>query len=238
MYFRILKSIQIIFYHRSQKKLDKIISGRHKKGSTNQSVFILTQESELTLKETIIIESLRLFSLKGYQNTSIDDILKKAHTSKGGFYNHFKTKDELFLAVLTEAQKIWREKVLDGIDQIEKPSEKLIGFLQNYRDRYLKNSDEIPGGCIFIGLAVEFDDQRPDFADHIRKGFLGVKDIIKRLLDQSLIAKELRNGVNTEAVTSLLFSAIVGASVIYGLDKSEANLNYSIDKLIDYLGNL
>jgi hypothetical protein len=31
---------------------------------------------------------------------------------------------------------------------------------------------------------------------------------------------------------------MVGASVIYGLDKSEANLNYSIDKLIEYLGNL
>ena len=192
----------------------------------------------MTLKERIIIESLKLFSLKGYLSTSIDDILKKAHTSKGGFYNHFKAKDELFHAVLSEAQKIWREKVLYGIDQIEKPSEKLTRVLQNYRDRYLKDSDEIPGGCIFIGLAVEFDDQRPDFASQIEQGFLGVKNIIKRLLDQAVIANELRAGVNTEAVASMLFSAIVGASVIYGLDKSEANLNYSVDKLIEYLGKL
>ena len=215
-----------------------MIRSQDKRKDTNQSVFILHGGAELTLKERIIVESLRLFSLKGYQNTSIDDILKKANASKGGFYNHFKTKDELFHAVLSEARKIWLEKVLDGIDQIEKPSEKLSGVLQNYRDRYLKDSDNIPGGCIFIGLAVEFDDQRPDFADQIRQGFIGAKDVIKRLLDQALIAKELRNGVNTEAVTSMLFSAMVGASVIYGLDKSEANLNYSIDKLIEYLGNL
>ena len=63
----------------------------------------------MTLRETIIHESLKLFSLKGYVGTSIHDILTAANTSKGGFYNHFTSKEDLFHAVLDMARKIWRE---------------------------------------------------------------------------------------------------------------------------------
>ena len=71
----------------------------------------------MNLKERIIHESLRLFSLKGFLSTSIQDILSAAQTSKGGFYNHFKSKEDLFYQVLEEARKIWRERCLYRLDQ-------------------------------------------------------------------------------------------------------------------------
>ena len=80
----------------------------------------------MNLKETIIHESLKLFSLKGFLSTSIHDILLAANTSKGGFYNHFTSKEDLFFQVLDEARGIWREKNLSNLDQIENPLEKEI----------------------------------------------------------------------------------------------------------------
>ena len=71
----------------------------------------------MNLKESIIHESLRLFSLKGFLSTSIQDILSAADTSKGGFYNHFKSKEDLFYQVLEEARNIWRERCLYRMDQ-------------------------------------------------------------------------------------------------------------------------
>ncbi|MFC1489455.1 TetR/AcrR family transcriptional regulator, partial [Thermodesulfobacteriota bacterium] len=62
----------------------------------------------MNLKEKMIYESLKLFSLKGFLSTSIQDILTSANTSKGGFYNHFKSKEDLFFQVLNEARSIWR----------------------------------------------------------------------------------------------------------------------------------
>jgi AcrR family transcriptional regulator len=64
----------------------------------------------MSLREEIIHESLKLFSLKGFLSTGINDIIEAANTSKGGFYNHFASKEELFHVVLAEAQKIWRER--------------------------------------------------------------------------------------------------------------------------------
>ena len=66
----------------------------------------------MSLKEKIIHESLKLFSLNGFLNTSILDIISAAQTSKGGFYNHFTSKEDLFYQVLDESRKIWREKNL------------------------------------------------------------------------------------------------------------------------------
>jgi len=84
------------------------------------------------LKKKIIHESLKLFSLKGFLSTSMSQILEAAGTSKGGFYNHFKSKEELFFQVLDEARNIWREKNLSGLDEIENPIEKIKRFLENF----------------------------------------------------------------------------------------------------------
>jgi TetR/AcrR family transcriptional repressor of nem operon len=189
----------------------------------------------MTLKNTIIYESLRLFSLKGFLSTSIDDIMKAANTSKGGLYNHFSSKEELFHAVLSEARKIWREKTLYQLDQTDKPIEKLIRLLMNYRDRYLKDSHDFPGGCIFVTLSVELDDQRPHLARELNKGYIRLKAMIRRLLDQAQAAGELSGAIDTQALTEMIFSGMLGASVMYGMDKSATNLDQTINSLIEYL---
>ena len=189
----------------------------------------------MNLKDTIIYESLKLFSLKGFLSTSLDDIMKAAKTSKGGLYNHFGSKEELFYAVLSEARKIWREKTLYELDTTDKPIEKLIRLLKNYRDRYLKDADHFPGGCIFVTLSVELDDQRPHLARELNEGYVRLKAMIRRLLDQAQAAGELSGAIDTQALTEMIFSGMLGASVMYGMDKSATNLDRTINSLIEYL---
>ncbi len=192
----------------------------------------------MILKEKIIYESLKLFSLKGFLSASLHDIISAAGTSKGGFYNHFSSKEDLFFQVLDEARKIWRERNLDGVEAIESPVGKTIKLLENFRDRYLKDSENFPGGCIFITFAVELADQRPKLSREVRKGFTGFKRLIKRLLEEGLEAGELAPGVDAKKVTEMLFSGILGATVIYGIDKSPQSLDDAINPLIDYIENL
>ena len=192
----------------------------------------------MTLKEKIIHESLKLFSMKGFLCTSMHDILQAADTSKGGFYNHFKSKEDLFFTVLDIARKNWREKNLTNLDQIEKPVEKVKKLLENYRDLYLKDTRNLPGGCIFLKLTVELVDQKPHLASEVNDGFVGLKAMIKRLLDQGIESGELRDDVDTEAVTEMIFAGMLGASVIYDMEKSAASLDKSVNSLIDYLKRL
>lgn len=192
----------------------------------------------MSLKDRIHHESLKLFSTKGYLNTSISDIIQAAETSKGGFYNHFESKDELFYEVLAIAQSIWREKVLYSLDEIDSPIAKIKNLLENYRDRYLKDNINFPGGCIFVTFSVELDDQRPDLMKEVAKGFIGLKKMLKILLEEAKERGELRADVNTDRATELIFSGMIGSSVLFGVDKSSACLDKSINSLILYLDGL
>ena len=192
----------------------------------------------MNLKEKILHESLKLFSLNGFLGTSIHDILEAADTSKGGFYNHFSSKEDLFFQVLDEARKIWREKNLKGLDQIENPTAVIKRLLKNYKDRYLKDADNFPGGCVFITLAAELNDQRPQLSKELEKGFVGLKGMLRRLLEQGKESGELSKAVSTDSVTEILFSGMLGASLVYGVNKSKKSLDKSINALIEYLEQL
>jgi AcrR family transcriptional regulator len=192
----------------------------------------------MSIKKNIISESMKLFSSKGYVNTSITDIIIAANTSKGGFYNHFKSKEELFHDVLAEAQSIWREKTLFGLMEIDSPVEKIKKLLENYRDRYLTDDVHFPGGCIFVTFSIELDDQRPHLMQNVNTGFVGLKGMLRRLLEEGKALGELRDDVNTNRATELIFSGMIGTSVLYGVDKSTVSLERMINSLIEYLDDL
>jgi len=62
--------------------------------------------SDYSSRELILQRSLQLFTEKGYDGTSIDDIRAAAgFKSKASFYTHFKSKEELATALLTKILK-------------------------------------------------------------------------------------------------------------------------------------
>jgi len=192
----------------------------------------------MSLKEKIIHESLKLFSLNGFLSTSILDIISAAETSKGGFYNHFTSKEDLFYQVLDESRKIWRERNLNGLANEDSAIGKMKQLLKNYRDRYLLDAENFPGGCIFIMFAVELGNSRPHLSREVQKGFVGLRVMINRLLVEGKDSGEFYNGINTDAITEILFNGMLGASVNYSADKSAEILNKSINSLIEYIDKL
>jgi TetR/AcrR family transcriptional regulator, transcriptional repressor for nem operon len=192
----------------------------------------------MSLKEDIILESMKLFSLKGFVNTGVNEIIEAVDSSKGGFYNHFASKEDLFYEVLAQAQKMWRERVLYGLKELQSPLEKVIRIIENYRDRYLKDGENFPGGCIFITFSVELDDQYPQLVQEVNKGFVGLKNMIRGLLNEAKASGELVQNVDTQIATEMIFSGMIGSSVLYGVEKSTLALDRSLNALIDYLNNV
>jgi len=192
----------------------------------------------MPLKDNIVHEAQKLFSLNGFLSTGINDIIAAAGTSKGGFYNHFSSKEDLFCAVLAESQSIWRDKVLCSINEINSPTDKIIQILNNYRDGYLKDSENFPGGCIFITFSVELDDTRPHLMKEVIKGFDGFRALLNKVLDDAIAQGELPQSLNSDAVTETLFAGMLGASVLYSVEKNDSILDQSIDSLIEYMNFL
>lgn len=63
-------------------------------------------------KQTILEESLKLFSIKGYDGVSVRDIATKVGIMQSSLYKHFKNKQAIFNALLDYMSDYYEEKMM------------------------------------------------------------------------------------------------------------------------------
>lgn len=95
---------------------------------------------------TILLKSFELIYAKGYQKTSIDDILATTQVTKGAFYYHFKNKDEMGIAIINELLK---PALTGGFNELLKSNENpLDAIFQLMNELLLKNDFlKVEYGC-------------------------------------------------------------------------------------------
>ncbi|UFJ39477.1 TetR/AcrR family transcriptional regulator [Brevibacillus humidisoli] len=79
-------------------------------------------------KKKILETSLRLFSTKGYNQVTVDEIVKKSGTSKGAFYTHFQSKYEIFLEKFKEIDEFYWS-FSQTIPHDMRTTEKILSFV-------------------------------------------------------------------------------------------------------------
>jgi hypothetical protein len=72
----------------------------------------------------------------------------------------------------------------------------------------------------------------------VNKGFIGLKNMLKRYLEEAKERGELKKSVNVHNATEMIFSGMLGTSVLFGVEKSTITLDSSINALIDYLNEV
>src|SRR5262249_5878867 len=58
------------------------------------------QARALVTREKILQEATRLFTMKGYHDTKLDEVVKAVGLTSGAFFHHFHNKEELAYAVM------------------------------------------------------------------------------------------------------------------------------------------
>src|SRR5262245_55830417 len=72
------------------------------------------EEAEVTRK-TLLDAGLKVFSRKGYADTTLDDIADEAGVTRGAIYHHFGGKAELYNSVIAEGWKRIEPAIERGI---------------------------------------------------------------------------------------------------------------------------
>ncbi len=97
-------------------------------------------------KRTQIIEMAEhFFFTKGYENTSVNDIINAANTSKGGFYHHFNSKQAVLMSVVkglveqsqASIRPIFDNKELSPLEKIKQGSNTLNSWKIGKRDQMM-----------------------------------------------------------------------------------------------------
>lgn len=81
----------------------------------------------------------RLFSTKGYLETSMDDVAKAARTSKGGVYHYFDCKGDILYFIVNRFMDIVLDGLEEGLEGIEDPVEKVRFVISRHVEIYVKH---------------------------------------------------------------------------------------------------
>jgi len=84
------------------------------------------------LRNNIIETALQLFEAKGYHGVSINEIVEAAGTSKGGFYHHFSSKDELLFVIHDIFITYALEKAKAADQQYDTPTRRLEAIIKDF----------------------------------------------------------------------------------------------------------
>jgi len=66
----------------------------------------LTKEQAEQNRQLIVETASRMFRLRGLENVTVADVMKESGFTHGGFYNHFKSKEELAAEALASAFEV------------------------------------------------------------------------------------------------------------------------------------
>lgn len=133
----------------------------------------------------IIQAALACFTRKGYNNTTMDDIVTKSGLSKGTLYWYFKSKDDLFVQAIASFFVDWGEESVAALEQFPTASDKLRALAQWLVDFCGKAEG-------FLSLFLEFwaSSPRREEAGQLWVDMLGqYKDLIVEIIEEGV-----RNG--------------------------------------------
>jgi AcrR family transcriptional regulator len=106
-------------------------------------------------RAAILREAARLATVEGLDGLSLARLADAVGMSKSGLFAHFGSKEELQLATIDAASRIFEELVIDPANQ--EPAG--LPRLRAYIDGFLDHVEEgvFPGGCFFISAMSELD---------------------------------------------------------------------------------
>lgn len=178
-------------------------------------------------KGRLLQAALNLFSKHGYERATIDDIVHEAGFSKGAFYVHFESKEDLFWTMFEERmarqQQAFRDAVIPGADAVEI----LRRVLQAVFD--LERTD--PAWPAMFAEFIAHASRNPRVRARLAAMLQGWRELTAATLVAERDAGRLRKDLDIEFVSSALVAVVEGILTQSRLAPDVIPLDKAIDPL-------
>ncbi|HEX8692315.1 MAG TPA: TetR/AcrR family transcriptional regulator [Longimicrobium sp.] len=132
-------------------------------------------------RERLVDAAMRLFWEKGYNSTSIADVLKAADANAGSLYHFFPTKQDLLAAVLDRYLAGIHPMLLDPAwEGVDDSLERVFALLARYRGLLVET--DCFYGCPIGSLALELHEPDPPVRERMAANFAAWTAAVERCL--------------------------------------------------------
>jgi AcrR family transcriptional regulator len=179
-------------------------------------------------REKILTVAARMFGKYGFQKTTVDEIARTAHKAKGSVYYYFKSKEELFLAVVTQEVYVLKS----GLTRVIIDSQDATGMIRSYlMNRMILMKDAVNyHESLKAGFVADFS-----FLDDCREDFTRFEiDLMRAILDRGLRENKFLIK-DTHATAQVIILAVKATEIPFYHHHKIAEYELTIVELLDIL---
>ena len=185
-------------------------------------------------KTKLLNAALQVIRTKGYAATTADDICHEAGVTKGSFFHHFKTKDDLALSAIEH----WNQMTggffaSAAYHEAKDPLDRLLGYV-DFRAAIL-NGDEAQYTCLLGTLVQETYHTHPALRAACEQGFAAHVAELTRDVEAARKLYAPRARWSAESVGYFMQSTLQGAFIFAKAQQSPEIVRESLDHLRRYL---
>jgi AcrR family transcriptional regulator len=174
-------------------------------------------------REAIVREAVSLATLDGLEGLSIGHLAGALGMSKSGVYAHFGSKQELQLATVDEAARIFYAEVIEPALAAAPGVAQLVAVCDAFFD-YLRRRT-FPGGCFFAGAALEVGARPGPVKEQIAAFQTGLTGVIRQFALTAIERHELPAEEDPDALAFELNGIILAANANFVLRDDLAALD-------------
>ncbi|HEY3739371.1 MAG TPA: TetR/AcrR family transcriptional regulator [Bryobacteraceae bacterium] len=186
-------------------------------------------------RQKIVEAAAPIFNRRGYEGSSINDLMAATGLKKGGIYRHFSSKEELAAEAFDYTwEQAWNARMVQ-VDETAPGLEQLRQLISAFVDR----RGCVAGGCPVLNTAVDADDGNSVLRAKVAKALKTWRAKISSMVKLAADHGEIKAGTDPKAVATLIIATLEGALMISrvercddALKRVEAHLNQYLDTLL------
>jgi TetR/AcrR family transcriptional repressor of nem operon len=182
-------------------------------------------------RRKIVKAAAPIFNQRGYEGSSLNDLMEATGLKKGGIYRHFTSKEELAAKAFDYTwEAAWNARLLH-VDEKANGVEKLKQLIANF----VEHRSPVAGGCPILNTAVDADDGNTVLRARVAKALRSWLSRLQVIVEQAREHRETRPGVDAKAVATLIVASLEGALMMSRLQRNDEALRRIQSHLNRYL---
>lgn len=175
--------------------------------------------------DTLLEKGMQILWSKGYNATSVNDIVQAAGVPKGSFYFYFKSKEDFVVKAIGKYFETMCPPALEILDDKSVSAKQRILNFYDYRTKVVKEHFKCKMGCLASNLSNEMAEHNEEIRKAIQKKTEALNEHIASVIREAQEVGEIDDKINAIDLAAFIEDAGRGAMV----SMKEQNSSYPVD---------
>ncbi|GGT41360.1 TetR family transcriptional regulator [Streptomyces chromofuscus] len=184
--------------------------------------------------EAAVHSAMEAFRCRGYEGTSVQDLVDATGVGRGSLYGAFGSKEGLYLAAMERYRQLYAVPLIDMLRAGTPARDLLREVLVATVDGIVRDGDR--KSCLIVGATTERVSQDPKVAAHVRSTTAALEDALRDVIATAQAEGQLPNSRNARDLARYLIVTMHGLRVMGAMNPDRASLMGVADAALDALG--